>query len=149
MSLKVTATPGKRKLKDIVNTYHVQVMSASDKEMGRLANLGVRYTTIGWPVANPGGGYSRGSITAAEKVAERHYRWRITAVYAGVIEYGGYRGVGPKTAAHGTHTLPGGIEINEGIYVTQRPTAPLRRALSKIKLELAKTGATNIFTKAK
>lgn len=149
MSLKVTATPGKRKLRDPVRGYHLQVMQASDKEMGRLANLGVRYTTIGWPVANPGGGFSRGSITPVEKVADRHYRWRITAIYAGVIEYGGYRGVGPKTKEYGAETLPGGIEINEGIYVIQRPTAPLRRALSKIKLELEKTGTTNILRKSK
>ena len=51
--------------------------------------------------------------------------------YAGVIEFGGYPGVGPKTERVGGQQLAPGIEINDGIYPKQRPAAPVRRGLAK------------------
>ena len=50
-------------------------------------------------------------------------------VYAKVLEYGGYTGVGPKTEQRGGTSLPGGFAVAPGIFSTQAH-APLRRALS-------------------
>lgn len=82
----------------------------------------------GWPVDT---GASRAGWQGPTKVGEGQYRLRNDYDYAPTIEYGGYPGVGPKTERVGSHVLPGGIAVNTGIYPTQRPAAPVRRAISK------------------
>jgi len=56
--------------------------------------------------------------------------------YAAVIEFGLYPGVGPKTALQPTTILPGEQTIHRGIFPTQKPHAPVRRALSRRFLAL-------------
>ena len=99
-------------------------------------------TVRGWPVDK---GFSRASIESPSKVAKGHWEFHITAAYAGVIEYGGYPGVGPKTAEMGPEDLGDGVDINAGIYPTQRPQAPLRRALAKTRREIRETYGPDIF----
>jgi hypothetical protein len=111
-----------------------KLVASADKVSFDMITLWHRFTVEGWPVDT---GYSRGTIESPSKIADGHYSFRITASYAHVIEYGGYRGVGPKTHQEGGANLPGRVDINPGIYVNQRPSAPLRRAESRMKLELA------------
>jgi hypothetical protein len=123
----------------------VQVMFDLTRFTGRLAQfiattglradeavLGVAtevlaFTIRGWPVDE---GISRAAWFGPVKVGAAAYQIGNPIHYARIIEYGGYRGVGPKTAAFGGTALPGGLTINAGIYPTQRPEAPLRRALA-------------------
>lgn len=99
------------------------------------AYLLYNYIVENWPVDT---GFSRASITPPERIGFAHYRIRITAAYAIIIEYGGYRGVGPKTAQEGGIILPGGIQIGPGIFPIQKPYAPVRRGLSRIMVSLEK-----------
>lgn len=101
-----------------------------------------RYTYEGWPVDQSTGAdaeHSRDTITHPTKQGPGHYRFEVTSPYGGVIEYGGWAGVGPKTAQHGPETLPGGIRVGAGIFAIQKPTAPMRRAGSRVKLEMSET----------
>lgn len=139
MSLSATATKGTgRTISDVIESYANQVQRNTREYMFVLITKWQRYTIIGWPVDT---GYSRASIDNPREVGEGVWQFRITANYAWVIEHGGYRGVGPKTTQVGSTILPGGIEINSGIYVKQRPAAPLRQGLSKIRLEVAQAAA--------
>lgn len=58
--------------------------------------------------------------------------WSVSTdlVYAPVLEYGGYPGVGPKTVALGGGTIGAGFVGNAGIYSTQAPLGWVRRALA-------------------
>ena len=142
MSLSVSAKPGRgRTVSDLVKSYGNQVERNTDEYMFVLITKWHRYTVIGWPVAEVDGGYSRASIEAPSQVGAGVWQFRITANYAWVIEYGGYRGVGPKTTQVGSTMLSGGIDINAGIYVKQRPAAPMRQGLSRIRLEMAQAAA--------
>lgn len=49
--------------------------------------------------------------------------------YGPVLEYGGYRGVGPKTVALGGGALGLSFQAGGGIYSTQAPLGWVRRAL--------------------
>ena len=88
---------------------------------------------------------SRASIEAPRRVGQGEWEFRITANYAGVIEYGGYSGVGPKTARQSGEQLDSDVSINPGIYPTQRPSAPLRRGLAKTRRELHETYGRDVF----
>jgi hypothetical protein len=81
----------------------------------------------GWPVDS---GLSLAAWAGPTRVAPLHYQLSNNVQYALVIEMGGYKGVGPRTEHFGGNALPGGFAINPGIYPTQRPQAPVRRALS-------------------
>ena len=70
------------------------------------------------------------------KIADVFYELRNFREYGPVIELGGYRGVGPKTARREPEVLPGGVAINGGIFPTQRPHAPVRRGISMVITEL-------------
>jgi hypothetical protein len=122
------------RLNQVIVRLADKLVASADKVSFDMITLWHRFTVEGWPVDT---GYSRDTIEPPSKIADGHYRFRITASYAHVIEYGGYRGVGPKTHQEGGTNLPGRVDINPGIYVNQRPSAPLRRAESRIKLELA------------
>jgi hypothetical protein len=98
-------------------------------------------TMRGWPVDT---GVSRAAWFGPVKVEEAAYQIGNPLRYARIIEYGGYPGVGPKTAAFGGATLPGGLAINAGIYPTQRPEAPLRRALAKAYGQMGRAIATHL-----
>lgn len=99
----------------------------------------------GWPVnrakdirpnANVEPGVSRAAWTGPTKEGNAHYSLSNPLPYAGVIEFGGYPGAGPLTAPGGPETLPGDIRIEAGIFPTQKPIAPVRRALSKNRDEI-------------
>jgi hypothetical protein len=53
--------------------------------------------------------------------------------YAATIEFGGYKGVGPKTRREPAQVFPGGIRVGAGIFPTQKPHAPVRRSLSRTR----------------
>ena len=100
--------------------------------LDRMSLLLLREVQLGWPVDS---GVSRAAWTLGH--ARQLIREIVnTSAYARVIEFGGYPGVGPKTVQRGAEQLPGEISIGAGIFPSQRPSAPLRRALAKIQPEL-------------
>lgn len=117
-------------LSQLVQQYGRRVVDQADEvassETGQLRDEIVK----GWPVG-PNSGASRAGWQGPTKIGHAHYRLRNGYDYAPTIEYGGYPGVGPKTERVGSHVLPGGIEVNSGIYPSQRPAAPVRRGISK------------------
>lgn len=120
-------------LAQLVRKYGNEVISKMDDIAGAEAGHLRDDIVQGWPVDT---GASRAGWQGPTKVGDAHYRLRNDYEYAPVIEYGGYRGVGPKTERVGSHVLPGGVEVNSGIYPSQRPAAPVRRAISKRTLPL-------------
>ena len=116
-----------------IEAYARKVNADLDREFLRQATLLRNDIVIGWPVDT---GVSRAAWQGPIKEGFAQYSLRNNVVYSPVIEYGGYRGVGAKTAELGAQFLPGGIQINGGIYPTQRPAAPVRQALSKRILEI-------------
>lgn len=87
----------------------------------------------GWPVAS---GASRGAWDGPKRVAPRTYILVNPVVYAWVIEYGRYPGVGPKTEKISGMDLGEGFRVNAGIYPRQKPAAPVRRALAAHSVDL-------------
>jgi hypothetical protein len=122
-----------RQLGSLLIQYANAVDRGIDVEMQRQAGLLRNDIIEGWPVAT---GASRAAWQGPLKVGYAHYEMRNQISYAAVIEYGGYQGVGPKTAAEGPQMLPGGIAVGGGIFPTQRPSHPVARALSKRTVEL-------------
>jgi len=51
--------------------------------------------------------------------------------YAPILEYGGYPGVGPKTAALSARELGHGLRAEAGIYSLQAPHGMVRRGLAE------------------
>ena len=90
-------------------------------------------TQSNWPVDS---GESRASWIGPTRVGPGSYQLSNHTPQSPVIEYGAFRGLGPKTVQFGGATLPGGQQINAGIYSSQVPAAPLRRALSKNYLRM-------------
>lgn len=119
-----------REVKDDINTVLGEVMTEWQAE-----------TIRGWPVDK---GYSRSTISTPRNEGQGVWSFSVTAEYAGVIEYGGYRVVGPKTHQVGAQVLPGGIAVNGGIYPTQRPAAPVRRGMSKVKSQIGSILASKV-----
>lgn len=117
-----------RRLSALLLQYTVRVERDLDTVIREQSLELLRDIQIGWPVDS---GISRAAWEGPIRVDEAHYRLINPIIYAAVIEYGGYPGVGPKTAQEGGTTLPGDVSINAGIYPTQVPSAPTRRALSK------------------
>lgn len=120
-------------LSQLVQVYGNRVISQMDNIARSEAGLLRDDIVEGWPVDT---GASRAGWQGPTKVGHAHYRLRNDYDYAAVIEYGGYPGVGPKTERVGSHVLPGGVAVNGGIYPSQRPAAPVRRAISKRTLPL-------------
>lgn len=58
--------------------------------------------------------------------------WQVSnsAPYAAILEYGGYRGIGPKTVGLGGGSLGEGFVADGGIYSRQAPLGFVRRALA-------------------
>lgn len=112
-----------------IETIHQRVLQRSEKTADQRAqrdiNIWMRKTAENWPVDT---GYSRASIEIPERIALAYWRFRITALYANVIERGLYPGVGPKTSQEGPEDFGEGVQVGRGIYPTQKPFAPLRRA---------------------
>jgi len=115
-------------LKDVLGAWGKRVALKMDDVAMQEASEMRSEIIEGWPVDT---GASRAAWQGPVKVGHAHYRLSNDYEYAPVIEYGGYPGVGPKTEQVGAHVLPGGIEVNRGIYPSQRPAAPVRRAISK------------------
>lgn len=115
----------------LVQAYGQKVLSQVDEIAGREASLMRSDIVEGWPVASVNGGSSRAGWQGPIKVGHAHYQLRNEYPYAATIEFGGYPGVGPKTEKVGAHVLPGGIQIRGGIYPSQKPDAPVARAISK------------------
>lgn len=127
-----------RTLTEVVRSYGQGIISKMDSIASYEAGLLRDDIIEGWPVDT---GASRAAWQGPTKVGEAHYRLRNDYDYAGVIEYGGYPGVGPKTERVGAHVLPGGVAVNGGIYPSQRPAAPVRQAISKRTFPLAESVA--------
>ena len=117
-----------REFSRIVTQYADRVGRDIDTEMreqaARLRNEIVR----NWPVDT---GVSRAAWQGPIKRGHAEYELTNNVVYAPVIEYGGYRGVGPRTARREAEILPGGIQVAGGIFPTQTLHAPVRRGLAK------------------
>jgi hypothetical protein len=56
-----------------------------------------------------------------------------TAPYATILEYGGYRGVGPRTVQLGGGDLGAGFVAGGGIYSRQAPLGWVRRGLAQAR----------------
>lgn len=54
-----------------------------------------------------------------------------SAPYAPILEYGGYRGVGPRTVRLGGGDLGAGFQAGAGIYSRQAPLGWVRKALAR------------------
>lgn len=137
-----------REMERLLQKYAQETKQNVDKVVEDQIKLFKSDTEAGWPTDTF---FSIESIGEPEHVAFAHWRFRITAPYAGVIEYGGYPGVGPKTSQQAGTILPGGIAVGGGIYPTQRPSAPVRRALSKRKvffIEALKKAAARKYANA-
>lgn len=89
----------------------------------------------GWPVDT---GVSRAGWDGPRPVAPGHWRLSNPFDYSLTIEYGGYARVGPKTGEVSGFVLPDHIQVATGIFPTQRPAAPARRALSKHRNDMQK-----------
>lgn len=128
-------------LKSLIAAYGHRVVSQVD-DVARMQTADMRDDIVqGWPVGDRDGSrdeiaHSRDAWEGPIKVGHAHYRLTNPYVYAPVIEYGGYPGVGPKTERVGAQVLPGGIAVNGGIYPSQRPAAPVRQAMSRRVLPL-------------
>ena len=83
----------------------------------------------GWPRLT---GTSVGAWEGPLRFGRLHWGIRNSVVYAHVIEFGGYPGVGPKTIQFAGEILADGIVVNEGIYPRQKPAAPVRRNLAQV-----------------
>ena len=111
----------------VVRRY-IRAMDAEvDAFVGTAAARLRRNVQHGWPVDS---GLSRAAWDGPTRVGVAAYRIANHSPYAGVIEFGGYPGVGPKTQRIGGRPLGAGLEINDGIYPKQRPAAPVRRGLA-------------------
>lgn len=125
-----------RAARQIVNRLQIyvdRVEADIDPEIQRQTSLLRNDIVAGWPVDT---GTSRSAFQGPIPLGFAHYGITNNIVYVPVIEFGGYPGIGPKTSEQGGQTLPGGIPINRGIYPTQKPSAPIRRALFKRLFEL-------------
>lgn len=131
----VYATPGRPgAFSRLVERVGNRLMDQSEEVAWQLMTNWHTYTIQGLPVDT---GHLKSTVTSPHRAGPGVLRFEITANYAVVVEYGGYRGVGPKTAERPPETLPGAIVIGGGIFATQVPSAPLRRAKSRVKMEIA------------
>ena len=105
-----------------------QMPAQADRVVFTVAQEVLSSIKRGWPVDT---GVSRNAWIGPTKVAPAAYQLSNPYIYARVIEYGGYPGVGPKTERTGGETLPGGFDVNAGVYPVQVPHAPVRRALAR------------------
>lgn len=127
------------KLGDLIKRYGDLVERDLDKLVFRHANILLTSIVRDWPVDT---GVSRAGWRGPERDRSipGAISWKVVnfVSYAPVIEYGGYRGIGPKTAREGSEVLASGIQKNQGIYPTQKPSAPVRRNLARRTFEIKK-----------
>jgi hypothetical protein len=126
MSISISVEVKNHALAGILKKQAEKILDDIDKHVGVAITVAQRETVRWWPVDT---GYSRASITSPERIERGAWQFRIEADYARIIEYGGYRSVGPKTQQQSGETLPGGIQIGSGIYT--RPSAPMRRGMAQ------------------
>jgi len=117
----------------LIRDYAKGTIEDVDKEFLHQATLLRNDIVRGWPVDT---GASRAGWQGPIRRGYAHYEVVNNFVYAPIIEFGGYPGVGPKTQFAGGVANAERIDFNPGIYPTQKPPAPVRRALSKRKKEL-------------
>lgn len=130
MSFKITANLDRatRDLTRLLTRYAIRVARDLDEVIRDMAYELLNDILLHWPVDS---GLSRAAWQGPYRVSYAHWRVVNAIPYAIVIEFGGYPGVGPKTAEEGGTSLPGNVNINPGIYPIQKPSAPVRRALSR------------------
>ncbi len=134
MSLRISAKKGDAAgLGNLIEAFAAQKRREIDEAFREQAGLLRDDIIKGWPVDTYA---SRAGWQGPTKIGEADYQLKNDYPYAATIEYGGYPGVGPKTHEVGAFVLPEAIQVNGGIYPTQRPAAPVRQALSKRKVEL-------------
>ena len=98
-------------------------------------------TVESWPVDS---GESRAAWWGPKQIAPAAYQIGNPTPQAAVIEFGGWRNPGPGTHRYAGQSLPGGQDINPGVYSNKVPEAPLRRALSANYQKLGKAVAVAI-----
>lgn len=81
-------------------------------------------------------GAYRASWGSPEARGPQAYAVTNTQPYAVVLEYGGYRGVGPRTVRLGARDLGEGFVAGSGIYSTQEPHGHVRKGLVRTKPRL-------------
>ena len=122
-----------RDLGRLVKRYADRVERDLNREMFRYANILRNYIIELTPVDT---GLLRSAWQGPIRIGFAHYELRNNIIYGPVVEFGGYKGVGPKTAEIGAILLPAGIAVNAGIYPIQRPHAMVRRGLSRVAVQL-------------
>lgn len=120
-------------LADIIQSYYQRVRQAIDADIQAQAGLMRDDIVTDMPVDT---GALRASIQGPNKIADGHYQVVVGAPYAWVVEHGGYPGVGPKTVKIGDFILEEGIAVEGGIFPSQKPAAPVRRAIAARKKAL-------------
>jgi len=141
MALNIVVKGVRGALSSVIDRFQRRAEARFDEEMRKEAGLVREDIITGWPIDT---GASRAGWQGPIKIVGG-YQLRNDYPYASTIEYGTYPGVGPKTVAVGSTTLPGGININKGIYPSQRPAAPVRRALSKSRLRINRDIQHRVF----
>lgn len=128
MAEKVSIDLDVQRFNRALTQFVQQVGGDVDRIVYAVATQVLSDTKDGWPVDT---GHSKSEWWGPHRAGPGHFQIGNPVTYARVIEYGGYRAVGPRTVRMGGSTLPGGFTIPAGIYPRQRPAAPLRRALAK------------------
>lgn len=101
---------GAKAVESQMRSVHARIVTTSPVDMGRLRRS--------WPPPT-----SRGTPLAWGTGTHLHY--------APTLEYGGYKGVGPRTVQLGGGDLVAGFVAGAGIYSRQAPLGFVRRALAE------------------
>ena len=112
-----------------------------DRVVYKVATDVLRDTVQGWPVDT---GHSRAAWWGPRRIGPSAFQIGNPTRYARVLEWGLYRGVGPRTVRVSGTRFPGGFQVTPGIYSKQKPAAPLRRALAKNYGEMTKQLQANM-----
>jgi hypothetical protein len=141
MSITITVqVPRTNSLISLMEKFSKRIKDRSDQSLAKEAQVFREEIIAGWPVGTGGGVdtvRSRDAWSLPSKTGEGVYRLVNRMPYAATIEYGGYPNPGPKTERQGSRILPGGIEVDGGVFPTQKPAAPVRQAMSKRRLAWA------------
>ncbi len=121
-------------LPSVIQAFFQKAMRFPDEYAREQAGLFRDDIIEGTPIDK---GALRNAWQGPTKIGDAHYQMKNERDYATTVEFGGYPGVGPKTEKVGAFTLADGIQVNAGIYPTQRPAGMVRQALAKRKRALA------------
>ena len=128
--------PAARQFKTTMRDYRTLVEQQGDAAMRTiLTTIGAVMDTTA-PVDT---GALRANRSPVRRVGRLTYATGYTLPYAPVLEYGGYRGVGPKTVELGGGAIDEEFIAGAGIYSRQAPLGWVRKALAQARPLLAPT----------